>query len=219
MIIMKILKFNIRASLLLMFFLPFLIVSCEKSNSIAVDNTVDQLFRPFSFTAAVSGNSIGFYWVPIANASYSVEYSKDSLLFTKELKVIPLDGVTIYSVKDLYSSTRYSARIKAISKDKTIKDSEYKSITFVTGIENIFYTVPTADIGKNQILIKWNSLKSVSQLVVSTAGVADVILPLSASDQTSGQKLVVNLTNITSYTFKIYNGDMLRGTMTVKTLP
>ena len=216
---MKILKFNIRASLLLMFFLPFLIVSCEKSNSIAVDNTVDQLFRPFSFTALVNGNTIDFYWVPIANASYSVEYSKDSLLFTKELKVIPLDGVTIYSIGDLYSSTRYSARIKAISKDKTIKDSEYKSITFLTGIENIFNTVPTADIGKNQILIKWNSLKTVSQLVVSTAGIADVILPLSASDQTSGKKLADNLTSNTSYIFKIYNGDMLRGTMTVKTLP
>lgn len=216
---MKILKFNMRASLLLMFFLPLLIVSCEKSNSIAVDNTVDQLFRPFSFTALVNGNTIDFYWVPIANASYSVEYSKDSLLFTKELKVIPLDGVTIYSIGDLYSSTRYSARIKAISKDKTIKDSEYKSITFLTGIENIFNTVPTADIGKNQILIKWNSLKTVSQLVVSTAGIADVILPLSASDQTSGKKLADNLTSNTSYIFKIYNGDMLRGTMTVKTLP
>ncbi len=215
---MKMSKFKIRASLLLMLFLPFLIVSCEKSNSIAVDNTADQLFRPSSFIASVSGNSIGFSWVPIAGASYSLEYSKDSLLFTKELKVIPLDGVIIFSVGDLYSSTRYSARIKAVSKDKTIKDSEYKSITFVTAIENIFNTVPTADIGKNQILIKWNSLKTVSQLVVSATGVADVIVPLSDTDQTGGLKLVDNLKNNTSYTFKIYFGDMLRGTMVVKTL-
>jgi hypothetical protein len=216
---MKILKFNISASQLLMLFLPFLIVSCEKTNSIVVDNTVDQLFRPFSFTATVRGNSVGLYWVPIAGASYSVEYSKDSLFFTKELVVIPLDGVTFYTVADLYSSTRYSARIKAISKDKGIKDSEYKSITFVTGIENIFITVPIADIGKNQILIKWNSLKPVSQIVVSAVGVADVTIPLSASDQTIGQKLVGNLTNNTSYTFKIFYTDMLRGTMVVKTLP
>lgn len=218
MIIMKMSKFNIIMSLLLVFFLPFLIVSCEKSNSIAVEKA-DQLFTPINFLASVGGNSVGFSWVPMAGASYSLELSKDSLLFTKELKVIPVDGVAIYSVGDLYSSTRYSARIKSVSKDKSVKDSEYKSITFVTGIENIFYTVATADIGKNQILIKWNSLKTVSQLVVSTAGVADVILPLSASDQTSGKKLADNLTSNTSYIFKIYNGDMLRGTIAVKTLP
>jgi len=215
---MKISRYNIIRSLLLVFFLPFLIISCEKSNSIAVEKA-DQLFRPINFLASVGGNSVGFSWVPIAGASYSLEYSKDSLLFTKELKVIPLNNVAIYSIGDLYSSTRYSARIKAVSKDIIIKDSEYKTVTFVTGIENIFYTVATADIGNNQVLVKWLSTKSVSQLVVSTAGVADVTLPLSASDQTSGQKLVINLTNNTTYTFKIYLGDMLRGTISVKTLP
>ena len=215
---MKISRYNIIRSLLLVFFLPFLIISCEKSNSIAVEKA-DQLFRPINFLASVGGNSVGFSWVPIAGASYSLEYSKDSLLFTKELKVIPLNNVAIYSIGDLYSSTRYSARIKAVSKDINIKDSEYKTVTFVTGIENIFYTVATADIGNNQVLVKWLSTKSVSQLVVSTAGVADVTLPLSASDQTSGQKLVINLTNNTTYTFKIYLGDMLRGTISVKTLP
>ncbi len=218
MIIMKMLKFNIIGAFLLTFSISFLIVSCEKSNSVVVEKA-DQLFRPINFLASVGGNTVGFSWVPMAGASYSIEYSKDSLLFTKELKVIPLDGIAIYSVGDLYSATRYSARVRAVSKDKLVKDSEYKSITFVTGIENIFYTVASADIGKNQILIKWNSAKSVSQLVISTAGFADVTIPLSSSDQTSGQKLAVNLTNNTTYTFKIFNGDMLRGTIAVKTLP
>jgi hypothetical protein len=216
--IMKMSKFNIVGVLLLTFSISFLIISCEKSNSVVVEKA-DQLFRPINFLASVGGNTVGFSWVPMAGASYSIEYSRDSLLFTKELKVIPLDGIAIYSVGDLYSATRYSARVKAVSKDKSVKDSEYKSITFITGIENIFYSVASADIGKNQILIKWNSAKSVSQLVVSTTGVADVTIPLTASDQSTGQKLSANLTNNTTYTFKIFNGDMLRGTITVKTIP
>ena len=214
---MQILKYKIIATVVLLFSLAVLSVSCKKEAS--TTDKPDQLFRPIKFTASINGNVANIYWVPIAGASYSFEISKDSLLFSKELKVIPLDGVIFYTVGDLYSLTRYSARIKAISKDALIKNSDYQSITFVTGVENIFYTVASSDIGKNQILIKWLTPKNVSQLVVSTAGVADVIIPLSATDQTIGQKLAVNLANNTTYTFKIYFGDMLRGTVSAKTLP
>lgn len=214
---MQILKHNIKAVVGLLFPLAVLFVSCKKDTT--ASGIPDQLFRPIKFMARIQGNVANISWVPIADASYSLEISKDSLLFSNELKVIPLDGVTYYSVGDLYSSTRYSARIKAISKDATIKNSDYQSITFVTGVENIFYTVAATDIGKNQILVKWLSDKSVSRLVVSTAGFDDITIPLSASDQTSGQKLVANLTNSTTYTFKIYFGDMLRGSVSMKTLP
>jgi hypothetical protein len=214
---MQILKYKIISTVVMLLSLAVLSGSCKKETT--ASDIPDQLFRPIRFIASINGNVANISWVPIAGATYSLEVSKDSLLFSKELKVIPLDGVIFYTVGDLYSSTRYSARIKAISKDASIKNSDYQSVTFVTGIENIFYTVTSADIGKNQILIKWLSTKSVSQLVVSTAGVADIIIPLSASDQTIGEKLAVNLTNNKIYTFKIYFGDMLRGTVSAKTLP
>ncbi len=214
---MKMSNFNKIRSLLLIFLFSFLIFSCKESDSI--DDIPDQLFRPTNFVASVRGNSVSFSWVPMAGASYSLELSRDSFLFTKDLMVVALDGVSYYSVEDLYSTARYSARIKSVSKDKSLKDSEYKSITFITGIENIFYTVTASDIGKNQILVKWPNSKSVSQLVVSKAGAADAIIPLSASDQANGQKLADNLISNTTYIFKIYFGDMLRGTISVKTLP
>jgi hypothetical protein len=213
---MQFLKYKIIVTAGLLFSLAVLSGSCKKETT--ASDLPDQLFRPIKFIASINGNIANISWVPIAGATYSLEVSKDSLLFTNGLSVIPLDNVVSYAIQDLLSYTRYSARIKAVSKDASIRNSDYQSITFVTGVENIFYTVASSDIGKNQILVKWLTPKSVSQLVVSTAGVADEIIPLSASDQSIGQKLVVNLTNNTSYTFKIYFGSILRGTVSVKTL-
>lgn len=118
-------------SVLLMLYLPFSMVSCEDDTSTV--NFPDQLFRPVLFEAIVNGDMVTFSWVPIANASYSLEVSKDSLLFSNDLQVFLLDEALEYTIEGLSSDSRYSARIKAVSKDSKIKDSEYKEITFMTG--------------------------------------------------------------------------------------
>ncbi|MDD4972545.1 MAG: hypothetical protein PHT07_24200 [Paludibacter sp.] len=197
-------------------FLLLFVVSCNEDTSTVTG--VDQLFRPVMFTAGINGNKITFSWVPIANASYSLEISKDSLLFQNDLQVFSLDGVSTFTVDNLWSQSRYSARIKAVSKDSTIKDSEYKKITFITGTENIFYSVASSDISSHSVLLKWDKTKNVSKIVVSTVGTADVIISLSASDREAGQKLIENLLSGTNYIFKIYLEDMLRGNLAVKTL-
>jgi hypothetical protein len=214
---MRILKNNIIVSLCLLFSIGSIIVSCTKDA--ATKDTPDQLFRPVGFKPEINGNAVKFSWVPILGASYSLELSRDSFAFVQDLKVIPLDSLYEYTVVDLLSATRYSARIKAVSKDKSIKDSEYRQILFVTGIENIFFTPSTTDITANQVLLKWDNLKQVTQIVVSATGLLDIVVPLSASDLTDGKKLIGGLKNNTSYTFKIYNGTILRGTMDIKTLP
>ena len=195
--------------------LPMIMISCEEEDTI--DKTPERLFRPALLTAGVDGVKVRLTWVPIANASYSLEISRDSLLFSTDLQVIPLDGVDEYTVEDLWSDTIYSARIKGLSKISTIKDSEYETVTFRTGIENIFYAVAATDIGSDQILLKWDKTKTVSKIVVTSAGAAEVIIPVSASD--AGEKLVTALKAGSSYTFKIYFGEMLRGTVSVKTKP
>jgi len=111
-------------------FILCLTFSCNE-NTIP-DTHPDQLFRPVSFTAGVNGNEVRFSWVPIANASYLLEISKDSLLFQNDLQHFSIDGVTSYTVDNLLNKTVYSARIKAVSKDSTIKNSEFKEITFIT---------------------------------------------------------------------------------------
>jgi len=125
-------KFIIFISVLLISCIPFLIISCEEDTP-AVE-TVDQLFRPVLFVADVAGNEVTLSWVPIKNASYSLEVSRDSLLFTTDLKVFLIDGVKSYVVGDLLSNSIYSARIKSISKVDGVKDSDYKVLTFMTGI-------------------------------------------------------------------------------------
>ncbi len=212
---MKKYKYNIALLLILMLFLPLFMVSCDEETLVV--ETPDQLFRPVLFTSTVNGNEVTFSWVPIANASYSLEVSRDSLLFQNELQVIPLDEVTKYRVTDLWSASRYSARIKAVSKDASVKDSEYNQITFKTGIENIFLTPASADISTTSVLLKWDASKAVTKIVVSAAGIADTTINLTSADIAAGQKLIDGLRSGITYVFKVYNGEMLRGTISVKT--
>ena len=115
--------------LILVCIVPFL-TSCEEET--VHEEFVDQLFRPADFTAIVNMNEVGLVWLPIANASYSLEISQDSLQFQKNLKVFAIDGSNSLTISDLMNNARYSARIKSISKNALVKDSEYKQITFMT---------------------------------------------------------------------------------------
>lgn len=122
--------YNIKLFIVILCF-PFLFISCKKET--ATENTLDQLFRPVMLEADINGNSVLLSWEPIAGASYSLEIARDSLLFETNLQVFPLDKVSEYLINDLMSNSRYSARIKAISKISAVKNSGYKQITFVTG--------------------------------------------------------------------------------------
>ena len=208
---MKISKYKI--IFLLMISLPFFYISCEEEETLTKD-IPDQLFRPVGFTASINGNSISFTWVPIADASYLLEISRDSFLFQQDLQVFPIDGSIDYTLENLWSQARYSARIKSVSKKPEIKDSEYKQITFRTGIENIFYAIAGADIGADHILLTWDATKSVSHILLPNG----TTIQLTDSEKQAGQKDITGLTPKTSYTFKIYYGEMLRGTISATTL-
>ncbi len=193
--------------------IPFFYISCDEEET-PTEEIPDQLFRPVNFTAGINGNSISFTWVPIVNASYLLEISRDSFLFEQDLQVFPIDGAVDYTIENLWSDSRYSARIKSVSKKPEIKDSEFKQITFKTGIENIFYTIPSANIGANHILLTWDATKSVSHILLPNG----TTIQLTDSDKQAGQKDITGLTPKTSYTFKIYYGEMLRGTISATTL-
>lgn len=123
-------KIMVPAFLMLGFFI--LLYSCEK-NDVSSENEVDQLFSPALFAADVNSNSVKFSWIPIKGASYTLEISNDSLLFSNNLQVFHLEEVKTFTIEDLIKDSRYSARIKAVSKNTSIKDSKFISITFVTG--------------------------------------------------------------------------------------
>lgn len=212
---MKNLKYSIFKSIVLLS-LPFLMFSCDDDDTLSA--VPDQLFRPILLSATIdNGNEVTLSWIPIANASCLLEISRDTFLFENELQTFSLDEVSQYTIKDLWSNSRYSARIKAISKDSNIKDSEFDQMEFTTQTENIFYAVTDDQIGTDYVLLKWDNSKNVSQLVLSADGGTGTTIALSEPDISGGQKLIEGLNADTEYVFKIYLGEMLRGTVSVKT--
>lgn len=181
------------------------------------DKLPSRLFRPIAFTASISENKVGLSWVPISGATYLLEISRDSLLFETELVSYPLGKVAYWSIEDLWSNTRYSARIKSMSADPDVADSEYQEITFMTQAENIFCIVDNQDIGTDWVLLHWLESKNVSHITISAEDTSEVTLNISEEEKTIGEKQIVGLKPNTKYTFRIYLGEMLRGTISVVT--
>lgn len=175
----------------------------------------DQLFRPILFQAKINANEAEFTWVPIKNARYLLEISRDSVLFQRELQTIELEGRTKYLAGDLWSKERYSARIKAISLEPGIKDSEFQTIDFLTGQENIFYTPES--LMSDRILLKWNSSKDATDIRVFKGDTLLDTIVLSASEKETGTRWMTGLVANQQYTFRIYKGEMLRGVVTATT--
>ena len=201
-----------------MFFcIALTLASCLEEPSTEV-RTADQLFRPINFTATVNGADVGFSWIPIKNASYLLEVSRDSFQFQRELQVIKRDSTTSHLVQNLRSQSRYSARIKSVSKDPAIKDSEYQSISFTTGIENIFYPTVPASIFSNKVSLRWDSTRVVTHIKVLLIDKEVTTATLTPAEITAGSRIVTGLTPASKYVFQIYNGEMLRGTSNATTL-
>jgi hypothetical protein len=211
-------KKNIAGGLLLYIVIGLVFSSCLKKSEI--DLTTDQLFRPTLFTTAINGVRVDLSWSAIKNASYLLEVSRDSLKFEQDLQTYPINSVTNYLLSDLRSTTRYSARVKAVSKISGVEDSEYQEITFVTGQENIFFELSTADIFRDRIMLRWSPAKVVTHIKVLSGGQVMQTLPIIESEMISGERLVTGLVAGTKYEFRIYNGEeALRGIVIADTLP
>lgn len=185
------------------------------------DNNVNgpgQLFRPAMFQISVGMNETKLTWIPMKGANYLIEVSRDSLLFETDVQSYEVADTTAYLLENLLSNTRYSARIKCISQDPNVKDSEYNTGTFVTQQENLFYSFEPGAITPYGASLHWDSLKVVTHVEISTEGVDVIKLPLSSWEKEHGRKEIENLTPGTSYTFSIYNNEIFRGSLTASTL-
>jgi len=205
--------------LLLAAFFGTIMTACLKEPNL--DPTYpSQLFRPITFTGNVDAVNVAFTWAPIKDASYLLEISRDSLLFERDLQSIPIDGQIRYEIEDLKSLSRYSARIKAVSKNPAVKDSEYQTISFTTGLENIFFQIDSSDISQSSIDLSWMPGKSVTHIEISTSDNSAPQRIVPDNDQIlAGSLLVENLEPGQLYTFRIYNGDILRGSIAAQTKP
>lgn len=192
-------------------------VSCDDNLTEPVP--LDRMFRPINFTREVDGVDVNLSWTPIAGASYLLQISKDSLEFETDVVDILLPRKTsTYKLEDLWSETRYSARIKAVSSNPATADSEYQTTTFFTQSENIFYPVEPSDIGTDYIIVKWDNSRSVDHIEVTLAEGEIENIELSEEDIQAGQKQIRDLEQGTEYQINIYQNERLRGSVNVTTL-
>lgn len=197
--------------------LAIMLVSCLKEPGAEV-TMPSQLFRPIQFAGNVNVVDVTFGWAPIKDASYLLEVSRDSFQFERELRSIPIDGQREYLLKELRSQSRYSARIKAVSKKPAVRDSEYQMITFTTGLENIFYQPAPADISATTVELSWEAGKAVSHIEISSGKELVRSITLAEEHITMGHILIQELDPGKQYTFQIFNADILRGTISAQTL-
>lgn len=209
-------KINLVTFYILIFMIGFT-TSCKIDDEEIVVETPDQLFSPVLFRAEVNINSVYFSWTPILNSTYLIEISRDNMLFENDLKSFTVTDKSEFHIENLWSNSLYSARIKAISKDTTIKDSKFQKLTFITKTENIFYNVPADSISTNSVVLQWDQQKQVSHIIVSLGDVDQFNYVLESDEIAAGKKKITNLSELSEYKFKIYFGEMLRGTIAVKT--
>jgi len=104
-------------------------VSCSDDDDVRVPN---QLFRPAVFEADVEVDRVTLSWIPIKGATYYLEVSKDELLFQVDLQKYEIEDASEFVLDNLESGETYSARIKSVSIDPQIQDSEFAVLTFVS---------------------------------------------------------------------------------------
>ena len=205
---------SIKNLLTLLIFGSLTLTSCLEEPKIEA-TMPSQLFRPISFTGNVDVVTVSFNWAPIKNASYLLEISTDE--FAQNVTSVAIDQQSSFVMSDLRSQTRYSARIKAVSKDSGVSDSDYQTLAFTTGLENIFFKIDTAQITTETVDLFWESQKKVTSLEVLNGETLLKKITLTDAQIQTGNLLVEGLAADETYTFRIFNGDILRGTTTSRT--
>ena len=201
-------------------FTALLLISCETEEPV-VNQQLSRLFRPGSFSRLVEGTTVTLSWQPIKNATYYIEYGKAEAGVPfeeiEELAAITLGRVSAHKIENLWGSTRYAIRIKAVSTIEGVNDSEYVNSNFTTGAENIFYPLAFEYNGTDfTILVKWEAEKDVSHITINNLQLGEKIISLSAEDITIGEKRIASTTEYRlrsgqQYTIAIYLNTRKRG--------
>lgn len=216
--------------------LAIVLASCkEDANEWPVDASYDHLYRTTHFELEEMGpTSVVLKFNGVTEASkYVFEFSLDSMQFAEIIRTeeVKADTLTPYSAgktavqteylklfENLYGTTRYSARVKAVNEEKGTESGWY-GLSFMTPAEQIFTSVTPGITDAN---FKWEADKAVSTLRVGQKQEKDTVwlqtVNLTADMQRAGGTSVGDLTPGTSYIAQIMNGEFLRGTWNFRTL-
>lgn len=204
--------------------------ACTDGNDWEVDSSHDRLFATsessFSITPAENAAQAEASWKATPNTTgYVIEVStnplSDEVPMGSEGSIVYGDGVekitkTTYLLENLESETEYYARIKSVGDEKESNWVYYDDGgTFKTNKEQILKT-PT-EITDTSIKVSWEENCTVTSLRIYDGKGYDQTILLEAAELQNCSITIQGLDPITPYTIEIYNGDRLRGTVTVNT--
>ena len=204
--------------------------ACTDGNDWVVDSSYDRLFATsessFSITPAENAAQAEASWKATPNTTgYVIEVStnplSDDVPMGGEGSIVYGDGIekitkTTYLLENLESETEYYARIKSVGDGKESHWVYYDDGgTFKTNEEQILKT-PT-EITDSSIKVSWEEDCTVTSLRIYDGEGYDQIILLEAAELQSCSITIQGLDPMTAYTIEIYNGDRLRGTITVNT--
>ena len=214
----------------------YLLASCtENANEWPIDPSYERLYRTTHFELEETHpTSVVLKFNGVIEATkYVFEFSLDSMQFAEIIRTeeVMADTLTPYSpgktavqteylklFEDLYGTTRYSARVKAVNENKGT-ESGWFGLSFMTPAEQIFTTVTPGITDAN---FKWEADKTVSTLLVGQIQEKDTTwlqtISLTADMQRAGETSVEGLKPGTNYIAQIKNGEFLRGTWKFRTL-
>lgn len=194
--------------------------ACDDSNDWEVDPEYNQMFRPVKLDTETTGtDSVLITWNGIPGTLYYVmQYAQDSLEFNSLLNFVTNNQDTVhisaveYALKGLNANTQYSIRLKSVSPDPEKRDSEWAYLTFKTRSEQIFNSIPQADITFNSVRLTWTPGLAVTHITIG-----DRTINLDSDAIANGEIEITDLDSDTPYTATIYNGNVQRGQITFVT--
>ncbi len=212
------------------------ITACsEDVNEWPVDESYAHLYRTTHFQVEeAKATSVVLKFNGVAEATkYVFEFSLDSMQFNEIVRTeeVKADTLTPYSagktavqteylklIEDLYGTTRYSARVKAVN-EQTGSESGWYGLSFMTPAEQIFTSVTP---GITDVSLRWEADKAVSTIKLGTLVNKDTTwvttVPLTNEMQQEGKASISDLQPGTNYIVQILNDGFLRGTWKFRTL-
>lgn len=210
------------------------VTACTDDNDWTTDPAYDRMFGVNSNKISIETDqedpsTVGVTFTPIEGAEYYViEVSTDSLYDD-----IPMGGenATVYGedksiikspaqLENMREETQYYMRIKTMSSTTAESHWVYYNMGEPFKTLGIIYDVPSADILEDMITLRWIAGSEVTHITYTTTANGEEITEtrqLTEAEIAASSCTIKGLDQNKTYKFAIYNGDVLRGTKTVKT--
>lgn len=203
--------------------LSIFLLSCEKKEY-DPNFELSRQFTSSGFRITEGETSVKVEWAPSLftegkPVSYTIEVSKTAdfqgtPVYTKKVEATE---VTITN-SDLQVRQPYYARVKTNALNSTAESNWVVSPSFIIKGEQIFVApVPESDIIDRAVILRWTTTPGVTKIVLTPQAATSFEIPITAGDNTAGQKLVENLAPNTTYTAEIFVGTLSKGFLTFKT--